>query len=559
MLLSIKNLELLTPYLEKKYITQIQLDTVLKISNTSHHNIDDILLACGFVTAREVATIKSTRLNIQYIDLSKFTPHEEALSLIPRQKAIELTLLPLKIENEKLIISIDERSDFKHQSYLQRISGREIVFVISSKKEILKHLMTHEYFTQDDEVLQKIEQLKKQSQEDVDIINLVDLLVEDAIEDNVSDIHISPEKNLLNVFFRVDGTLIHYHTLPKEFHERIVSRIKILAKLDISQTTLPQDGQIEYNYLDANFRLRVSSIATNYGENVVMRLLKNNISDLNLDTLGLSIRNKTLLTKLFKQPNGLILVTGPTGSGKTTTLYSALKEIDSLSKNILTVEDPIEYQLPFIKQTQVNIKAGYTFDNALRAFMRQDPDVILVGEIRDEETASLALRASITGHLVLSTLHTNDAVGAISRLTDLNIAPYLVGSATIALLAQRLVKKLCKHCKIPVVNPQEQFKKYAVSDKLINECENIQIYKANGCNKCKQSGYISRAMILEILQVDKQVEDMINKSRSSLDILSYAKSKGMQSMLDDGHTKVLEGITSFEEIQRVVLDREFLG
>jgi len=553
-----KNSELLTQYLSKNYITKTELDVALKISSTSHHNVDDILLACGFVTSQEVAKVRSQRLDTQYIDLTQFMPHDEALCLIPREKAIELSILPLMIQNEKLFISIDERADYKHKNYLESISQRSIQFVISSKKEILNHLMTHEYYTKDDAIRDQINILKSKSYEDTDIINLVDLLIEDAIEDSVSDIHISPEKDVVNVFFRVDGVLVHYHTLPKEFQERIISRIKILSKLDISQTALPQDGQIEYEYLHVGFRLRVSTISTTYGENIVMRLLKNSVSDLRIDTLGLSDKNQKLLSKLFKQPNGLILVTGPTGSGKTTTLYSALKEINSLSKNILTVEDPVEYQIPFIKQTQINTKAGYTFDKAIRAFMRQDPDVILVGEIRDEETAELALRASITGHLVLSTLHTNDAVGAIGRLTDLGIPNYLVGSATIAILAQRLVRKLCKHCKVKVQDQEAEIKKYNIPQKLLKDFSRTDVHVAKGCSKCSQSGYSSREMILEILQVDKHVEDMIANHKSSLEILKYAKSKGMRSMLDDGYIKVLKGKTSFKEIERMVLDRKFL-
>jgi type IV pilus assembly protein PilB len=373
-----KNQELLTQYLNKNYITQTELDVALKISSTSHHNVDDILLACGFVTSQEVAKVRSQRLDTEYIDLTQFTPHHEALSLIPREKAIELSILPLMIQNEKLFISIDERADYKHKAYLERVSQKSVRFIISSKKEILNHLMTHEYYTKDDAIRDKINILKAQSHENTNIIDLVDLLIEDAIEDSVSDIHISPEKDVLNVFFRIDGVLVHYHSLPKIFHQQIVSRIKILSSLDISQTSLPQDGQIEYEYLHANFRLRVSTIGTTYGENVVMRLLKNSVSDLTVETLGLTDENQKLLSKLFKQPNGLILVTGPTGSGKTTTLYSALKEINSLSKNILTVEDPVEYHIPFIKQTQINTKAGYTFNSAIRAFMRQDPDVYLL-------------------------------------------------------------------------------------------------------------------------------------------------------------------------------------
>ena len=550
------NKKLLHNYLEKEYISQQEMDVVLKIAETSHHNVHDILLACGFVTAKEVATIKAKHLRTKYVDLTKMMPTTEALELLDREKAIELTLLPLKLENDILTVAIDESNDFIRKQYLERVTGKEVRFVISSKKEILNHLMNHEYFTKDDAILEKINFLKQQSLHNTDIVNLVELLIEDAIEDQASDIHLSPEKDVLNVFFRIDGILTHYHSLPISFQKQIVSRIKILAKLDITQTALPQDGQIEYNYFHKDFRLRVSTIFTTYGENVVMRILKNSVADLSVSSLGLSKRHERLLTKLFKQPNGLILVTGPTGSGKTTTLYSALKEINSLSKNILTVEDPIEYQIPFVKQTQINIKSGYTFDIALRAFMRQDPDVILVGEIRDQETASLALRASITGHLVLSTLHTNDAVGAINRLVDLGIPNYLVGSATIAILAQRLVRKLCPHCKKEIQNRDEKLHIHKVSQRVQKEYENISIYEAKGCEKCSFSGYNSRSMIIEILQVDKQIEDMITASKPSLEILTYARSKGMLSMLENGHAKVLEGITSFEEIERVVLDRE---
>ncbi len=546
------NKKILDSYLEKDFINQTELEVAHKISNTSHHLVADILLACGFVTSAEVAMLRASVLETEYVDLNKFMPHEEALSLVSRAKAIEFTILPLMIKGSELFIAIDERADYKHKEYLQRVTNMSVRFVISSKNMILHHLMNHSYFTNDDETLKKINELKSHSKDKVNIINLVDLLIEDAIEDSVSDIHISPEADVVNVFYRVDGALVHYHTLPSSFHKMIVSRIKIMSSLDISQTSLPQDGQLEYNYLSNNYRLRVSTVTTAYGENIVMRVLKNDVSSLSLDTLGLSVKNIEILRKITNQPNGLILVTGPTGSGKTTTLYSSLKEIDSLSKNILTVEDPIEYQIPFIKQTQINTKVGYTFDSAIRAFMRQDPDVILVGEVRDEETAQLALRASITGHLVLSTLHTNDAVGAISRLADLGIPKYLIGSATIAIVAQRLVRKLCTHCKVEVTNKEEVFEKNSVPKALVQKYEGCKVYQASGCAKCSDIGYASREMILEILLVDKQIEDMIVKDRSSLEILEYAQAKGMSSMLEDGFCKVLEGTTSFEEIARVV-------
>ena len=552
------NRKILDQYLQQKFITQDQYDVALKIASSSHHSIDNILLACGFVTSKEIANVKSLRLDTQFVDLKKFMPQEEALGLLPRQKAIELTILPIMVQNNKLVVAIDERSDFSQQSYLEKLTGKEIQFVVASRQEILHHLMTHQYFKQTDEILEQIEELKSESLEDVDIVTLVELLIEDAIEDNASDIHISPEEDVVNVFFRIDGVLQHYHSLPKSFHEKIVSRIKVLAKLDIAQTLIPQDGQLRHNYLYHDFRLRVSSVPTSYGENLVLRLLKNNFADMNLENLGISTTNKALLVKSIHQPNGLILVTGPTGSGKTTTLYSALQEINSLSKNILTVEDPIEYEIPFVKQTQVNNKMGYTFDNALRAFMRQDPDVILVGEIRDKETANLALSASITGHLVLSTLHTTDAVGAIERLRDLGIANYLIGSGVIAIVAQRLVRKLCNKCKTKVQNPQAMLQKYNVAPTLLSKFETVEIFEPKGCKNCSYSGYSSREIVMEILKVDKHLEVMITSQKSAIEILEYAHARGMVGMLDDGYRKVLEGKTTFDEIHRVVLDREFL-
>ena len=550
--------ERLKHYFNKECISKVQYDTAFKIANTSKHSIDDILLACGFVTSKDVAKVRALVLNTSYVDLSKFSPTDDILALIPRAKVLEYTLLPLYINNSILFVAIDERADYKYKTYLERTTNMEVKFVISSRVEILKHIMTHSYFTKDDAIVKQIEVMKQHSKESVDIKSLVELLIEDAIEDGVSDIHISPEKDILNVFYRLDGVLKHYHSLPSEFQKMIVSRLKIMSNLNIAEKELPQDGQIEYSYHKMNYRLRVSTINTAYGENIVMRLLKNSAANLQLENLGLSTKNQKLLRKLFSQANGLILVTGPTGSGKTTTLYSLLKEIDSLAKNIITVEDPIEYQVPFIKQTQINTKAGYTFSTALRAFMRQDPDVMLVGEVRDEETAELALRASITGHLVLTTLHTNDAVGAIARLKDLGIPNYLVGSATLAILAQRLVRKLCNHCKVKVSNQEAQLKKHNVSQQVISEDNTIEIYEAKGCSQCGQTGYASREMILEILQVDKKVEDMITKDASSLEVLKYAKSNGMSSLLDNAHSKVLEGKTTFEEIQRVVLDKDFL-
>ena len=549
--------KILNEYVVQGFLDDYKVDVALKISDGSHHDIEDIILACGFVSSNNIAQVRAKRFKLHYVDLSKFIPDNQALSLIPRNKALEYTILPLMIQDDELMVAIDEYVDFKHQEYLEEVSNRKIKYVVCSKKHILHHLITHPYYAEDDEIKHILEVIKEKSQ--VNIKELVDLFIEDAIEDNASDIHISPEETIVNIFYRVDGVLVHYHTLPIEFIDRFVSKIKTMCQLDIKEKKLPQDGQFDYKYMETEFKFRVSTINTINGENIVLRILKNEALELDIDHLGLTEENRNLLKNISKQPNGLVLLTGPTGSGKTTTLYSVLKEIDSLRKNVLTVEDPIEYQLPFIKQTQIDIEAGYKFDVAIRAFLRQDPDVILVGEIRDEQTATQAIRASMTGHLVLSTLHTNDSVGALARILDLGIKEYLVGSATLAIIAQRLVRKLCKYCKVKVNNPEQEIKKWRVNEELLEGVKDVTIYEAKGCSKCSNTGYHSREVIVEILQIDKYLEDMITSSQNSLDILNYAKSKGMLTMLDDAHLKVLTGTTTFQEIDRVLLDSRFYG
>jgi len=373
-----------------------------------------------------------------------------------------------------------------------------------------------------------------------------------AIKDRVTDIHITPESTASHIFYRIDGVLQHYYSLPLELHQQISARIKILSDLDISEQRRPQDGAFSYEFLNEDFDLRVSTLPTNFGENIVMRLLGKNASLFSLTHLGLSEENSKKVESYFTKPYGIILVVGPTGSGKTTTLYSALRKVDSLKKNVMTIEDPIEYKFSFIRQTQLNEKAGYDFNAAIRAFMRQDPDVMLVGEIRDSETAELAIRASITGHLVLSTLHTNDAVGTIPRLGDLNIPPYLIGSGLLAILAQRLVRKLCPKCKKKIQMTREELSSLKISERVLSRHPEPAIYEAVGCDQCHNTGYTGRQAIIEILDIDDDIEAMISAEATTLEILKVAHQKGMHSMKEDGFEKVLRGITTFAEIQRVV-------
>lgn len=350
----------------------------------------------------------------------------------------------------------------------------------------------------------------------------------------------------------------HYYAFPKELHSGIVSRIKVLAGLDIAEQRLPQDGSFTHRFFDEEYDLRVSTVPTAFGENVVIRILSKNLSLFNLRSLGFEQDVLNQLENQFSKPQGIVLVTGPTGSGKTTTLYAALRKINALKRNILTVEDPVEYKFPFIKQTQVNEKAGYTFARAIRAFLRQDPDVILVGEIRDEETAEMAIRASITGHLVLSTLHTNDSVSSIPRLIDMGIKDYMVASGVSAITAQRLVRKICPFCKKEYKFLAKDILNFGFSEdiiKLFTGLEDlnaeITLYKGEGCQHCKNTGYLGRTVLGEVLIITEEIADLIVKGATPLTIKTKAKEQGMRTMKEDGLLKALKGITTLEEVKRV--------
>jgi len=538
---------------ELGFITQEQIKVALDVQKANPKFFGEILEDLDFVTSAEIAEAIALQSNLEYVDLENIIPSSEALNLVPKNVAISKTILPLKIEGDSFIVATQEVNDLMTLDYLRKISKKHVKFVVGDKKAIARYAEIF-YYQLENPIEVEIAEIVKKSLEnrDIDIPHLVDLLLNSAIKDKATDIHISPESSASHVFYRIDGVLEHYHSLPTSLHQQISARIKIISNLDISEQRKPQDGAFSYKFLNEEFDLRVSTLPTNFGENIVMRLLGKNSSLFNLSHLGLNEKNTKKVETYFQKPYGIVLIVGPTGSGKTTTLYSALRKIDSLKKNVMTIEDPIEYKFSFIRQTQLNIKAGYTFDAAIRSFMRQDPDVMLVGEIRDVETAELAVRASITGHLVLSTLHTNDAVGTIPRLADLKIPPYLIGSGLLAIIAQRLVRKLCLQCKEPVEISKEQLLEQGIPEELLNKYPQYQLYKAKGCTHCRNTGYSGRVAIIEILEVDKNIEALITNGASTQDIQKEALTNGMVLLKDDGFEKVLSGITTLDEIARVV-------
>jgi type IV pilus assembly protein PilB len=507
------------------------------------------------LSPQELAQALAYQAGRDFIDLSVYTPSLDALKLLDKATARQLEVVPLAINNGTLQVAVSDPFNINVIDILKRKTGLEIDILVSDSKSILRAIeIYYEQLTKPIE--SQIEDMIRQAQrEEPNIPKLIDLFINHGIIDRATDIHISPEQVASHVFYRIDGVLHHYYTFPKEIHTALVSRVKILSGMDISEQRLPQDGGFTYTFLGEGFDMRVSTAPTAYGENVVMRILPKNISVFNLKNLGFEDDTLNVFEEIITKPYGMVLVTGPTGSGKTTTLYAVLRRINSLKKNILTIEDPIEYRFPFIKQTQVNEKAGYTFARAVRHFLRQYPDVILIGEVRDEETAEMAVRAAITGHLVLSTVHANDAVSTIPRLIDLKVKEYMVASGVLAITAQRLIRKNCPYCSKKYKARREYLKKYGFDDGVLdkyNVGDEVVITKGSGCEHCKGTGYLGRLAAVELLVMDEEIGDMVVRGLPPLAISQKAKEKGMRTLKEDGLVKVLKGVTTPEEITRVI-------
>lgn len=438
--------------------------------------------------------------------------------------------------------------------------GKPIEFVLTTKQEITKAInavrtnlmssrsseLSNKDNAGEDEYDQQLKiDVTDSEDDDAPIIRYVNAIIFKASRERASDVHIEPFEDKLKVRFRIDGTLYDIATEDYSFQAAIISRIKVMAGLNIAEKRLPQDGRIGLKIAGKDVDIRVSTVPTQYGERIVMRLLDKSATLLDLSSIGLEGKNLKNIKNFIKKPNGIILVTGPTGSGKTSTLYSCLNEINTPELNILTVEDPIEYELAGIGQMQVNPKIDFTFASGLRAILRQDPDVVMVGEIRDAETAEIAIQASLTGHLVLSTLHTNDSAGSISRLLDMGIEPFLVSSSLLAVMAQRLVRRLCSDCKYPDEITEEEKYELGIGDKKL---KSNTIYRKGGCPKCQNTGYTGRTGVHELLIINDEIRSLIMQRADASTIKNAAKKHGFQTLRIDGAVKVLRGITSVEEV-----------
>jgi general secretion pathway protein E len=561
------------PYLIRAGISETDLDEAIRELSGNGMHLFDILIQKKAVTETGLLQALSAHFHLPFRpELPTDHMNTDFTARIPIQYLKKYRMVPLETPEETLL-AVNDPSNFQAMDDLHRLLGwQEFQTVLSSQAAIqaainlaydISRNTAKEFFEglngseSPDRIISEIEDTGDLLDEssDAPIIKLVNLLVSGAIKDRASDIHIEPYHSALKIRYRIDGILYDILNLPRRIQSPLTSRVKIMAKLNIAEKRLPQDGRIEVKIADRSVDIRVSVIPTAFGERVVLRLLDKSGTILLLPELGMGEKGVQLFNRLIKSPYGIILVTGPTGSGKTTTLYAALSTINKPEINIITIEDPIEYQIDGIGQIQVNPKIDLTFAAGLRSIVRQDPDVILVGEIRDRETAEIAIQSSLTGHLVFSTLHTNDAASAVTRLIDMGIEPFLVTSSVVAIIAQRLVRVLCPKCKEPYEPDAESLADMGISR---DDLSRHVLYKRNGCHACMNTGYRGRTAIFEIMLMEDEIKRLILKTSDANQINDLAIRRGMTNLLHDGAQRVLKGITTIEEVFRVtrILKRE---
>lgn len=517
--------------------------------------IGSFLVEMGYVSEEDVLKALGVQFNLPIIQLKGIGIDPKVLELIPEAMATRFKIFPLYLNEKDLTIAASDPTQIEVLDVLARQTRCKIQVVLALEKEILAAIESNysaqksQMVVESDEAPLSAEELKllEEAGKEVPIIRMVDDILIQAVQEGVSDIHVEPREDKLSVRFRIDGILKEVRTFSQKQQPAILSRFKILSKLDISERQKCQDGRIKLKIGSKEIDARVSTLPTYYGEKVVLRLLDQKRVRFSLEELGLSPQNLASIRNMITQPYGLILVTGPTGSGKSTTLYACLNVINSEQRNIITVEDPIEYQIPMINQVQVNVKKNVTFANALRAILRQDPNIIMVGEIRDPETGEIATESALTGHLVLSTLHTNDAASAIVRLVEMGIEPYLLAPSLLGIVAQRLARKICLGCKTPHTPGKSDLDALGLLDGSVE----IAFFRGKGCAECNGTGYKGRIAIYEVLVTDETIRGLIGEQAPLAAIRQQAAQAGFINMRLDGVRKIAKGLTTIEEILRV--------
>jgi len=552
-------------------ITPEQLAEALDEQKHSGERLGNVLVKKGYLTEQRLIEVLEFQLGIPHVVIAKRHISPDVVALVPETLARKYRIFPVERNGDRLVLGMVDPTNILAIDDLRLSLKMEIQPVIVTEED-LNHTFNQYYGIKESvrdvfkDMDVEIEETKSDEPsmdaiesmvDDAPIVRLVNLIITQAVKERASDIHLEPTEKELVVRYRVDGRLRQMMTTPKNTQPAIISRIKIISGMNIAEKRIPQDGRIQMRVDGVPIDLRVSSVPTVFGEKIVMRILfKNNVL-VKMDKLGFLPETLEKFRSVYRNPHGIILVTGPTGSGKTTTLSAVLNELNSPEENIMTVEDPVEYQIPGINQVQVNVKAGLTFASALRAFLRQDPDIIMVGEIRDKETAQIATQAALTGHLVLSTLHTNDAPSSITRLIDMDIEPFLVASTVIGVLAQRLVRAICEGCKEAYqIQPNDVY--YSIVREWLRELpeERLIFYKGKGCRQCNGTGYAKRVALHEVLVVDKDIRYLIGKNVPSTELKEAAMKSGMITLFKDGLLKALEGKTTLEEVIRVAYTRE---
>ncbi len=545
---------------EAGFLSQDQIQEALEDQKRSGEKLGDILIRLGMITPEAIADALSMHFGYPRVDLARQYIPPEVVNLVPDELLEKHSILPLSVENKFLTVAMTDPLDIVVIDDLQRATGMPILPVIATGEEIKAALnrtrdiasTARRVFDQFADHIYQTEEYDLDQEQylgDAPGVRLGNMIVEQAVREQASDIHFEPQEDDMDIRFRVDGILKKVMTVPKRLSSDVQSRIKVMANLDITERRRPQDGRIQLKIGSSEVDMRVSTLPTIHGEKIVVRIFNRARNLLSVEELGFSEETTGKIIQLLKLNQGMILVTGPTGSGKTTTLYSFLSHLNTVEKNIITIEDPVEYQLPGINQVQINPRVNMTFATGLRTVLRQDPDVIMVGEIRDTETAEIAIRAALTGHLVLSTLHTNNTIATITRLIDMGIEPYLISSTVVAVISQRLIRRICPDCKqeVPLTDPL-----------MIRFIKSLRmpvpqkVYKGAGCVLCRESGYLGRVTVEEVLVLNKKLRQAIDDKVHEDQLRKLAVEAGMVTLQENAVMKLVSGITTVEEIVRTV-------
>jgi len=551
--------------LDKKLLNQQMIDEAMGEEKKTGKNVLRALIDNGCIKEDELLPAVAGWLNIEVVDLTKIEIAKDVVAKISASTAKFYSVMPVKIEKDFVTIAVSDPLNMKVADELRFIAGLNIRMVVA-KGDVIKKAIEKYYGKEEESLREVIDEAEKstckipgagKAETDADklkeialcapVVKLLNMILLRAVREKASDIHFEPFEKDYKIRYRIDGRCYDAARPPRDLNLAISSRIKVMANLDVAENRLPQDGRIMMDIEGKAVDLRVSTLPTLYGESIVLRVLDKSIVSLSLDQVGMDEDIKLKIREIIKRPNGIFLSTGPTGSGKTTTLYSCLREINKIEYKIITTEDPVEYDIEGIIQVAINPKIDLTFARTLRHILRQDPDIIMVGEIRDSETAEIAIQAALTGHLVLSTLHTNDSTGAVTRLVDMGVEPFLITSTVRAVLAQRLVRKICANCRKEYRPLSQEASEFGISKDKIKD---MKFYKGGGCPECNDSGYKGRTGLYELLIVDDTIRELVVK-RESLSVIRNAASKaGMKTLRENGLKKVMEGITTIEEVLR---------